>query len=624
MAPTLRPYQKEGGDRVVSAFLDSGQNRVLVKMPTGTGKTVLFAGLPTWDRLRPWLDGQERRGAFMLVIAHREELLRQAQAKIQAANPGLMVAIEQGDLHASRFADIVVASIQTLAARKYVRLERLLARHTFRIVVVDEAHHAAADSYRTTLAKLGFLPLADVSDSTEAEAVKFDDVDKMKAALIGWDDVAPKDRLLVGVTATPNRSDAIGLGCVFQTIAYSYGLKQAIDDGYLVPIKPWVVETAESLDGVHIARGDFKQNELADAVNTARRNRLAVDSWAHYSGKVPSLGFTVDVQHAHDLAAEFQRAGYRWQALSGETPKEERAIMLRQIQEGGLDGIANCMVLTEGTDLPVVGCILHTKPTKSATLYEQMTGRGLRPFPGKSECVVIDLVDLARRHSLQAAPVLYGLPPNLKTEGQDLQALADALDELREKLPNLDELLESGRFSLEELRDRVSTFDVFRVPDLGELAGVVSMNWIRSGLDTFRVGYPWGDGTETLIVSPDMLGKFTVATSLRPHVTGAGGEAYPYARRNGGQAVPLPATRQQTIAADIVGAAAALAVAEAFVTDHRRSVLKLKAKDAPWRARPASDKQIGYLRKLKIPIKPGISMGEASDAIDNFNALRGR
>jgi superfamily II DNA or RNA helicase len=143
-------------------------------------------------------------------------------------------------------------------------------------VVVDEAHHAAAASYRTALAHLGFLPLEVSSESGELEAPTHDDVAKMKASLAGWDARAPKDRLLIGVTATPNRSDAIGLECVFQTIAYSYGLKQAIEDGWLVPPVPWVIETKTSLDQVRTTAGEFNQKDLAEAVNTPERNALAL------------------------------------------------------------------------------------------------------------------------------------------------------------------------------------------------------------------------------------------------------------------------------------------------------------------------------------------------------------
>jgi hypothetical protein len=476
-------------------------------------------------------------------------------------------------------------------------------------VVVDEAHHAAAAAYRTVLARLGFLPMADASDKFDGvEAATFDDVEEMRAALTGGTR-APKDRLLIGVTATPNRSDAIGLGCVFQTIAYSYGLKQAIEDGYLVPIKPWVIETAESSTMCIRVRGSSNRTSSRTAVNTptaqpARGRRVA---GVRAGGADDRLYRRRPARARSRGRVPGRRAS--GQALSGRRLRGSRGQMLRQIQNGQLDGIANCMVLTEGTDLPIAGCILHAKPTKSATLYEQMTGRGLRPYPGKTQCVVLDLVDVARRHSLQTAPVLYGLPPGINTKGNELQKLADELEALREKIPNLDELLETKRYSLEELRDRATTFDVFTIPDLGAIASLVAMQWIRSGVDTFRVSYPWGDGTETLIVSPDVLGKFTVSLTLRPNVDETG-------RR--------PPARQRTLAAEIEGAGAALQVAERWVEADRRSVLKLKASDAPWRSRPASDKQIAYLEKLRIPIKPGMTMGEASNAIDMVKARAGR
>ncbi|HMJ04004.1 MAG TPA: DEAD/DEAH box helicase, partial [Conexibacter sp.] len=453
-APTLRPYQRNALDAIVThaqlAIREAlGCNRLLVKKPTGTGKTVMFAAMLQWPAIAKWLETFPANERKMLVIAHREELLDQAADKIQKQNKGLVVSIEQGDRYASPYSDVVIASIQTLAAMKFRRLHRLLRKHTFRIVVVDEAHHAAASTYRTALVHLGFLPAADADEAHEdVEAPMYDDVAVMEQALAGWDAQAPKDRLLVGVTATPNRSDSIGLNCVFQTLAYSYALKQAIDDGWLVPITPWVVESNTSLDSVRTSHGDFNQKDLANTVNTPERNRMAVAAWHEHAAGLSTIAFTVDVQHAHDLAAAFAEAGVKAAAVSGETPKEERRGILAAFTRGDLQVITNCMVLTEGTDLPRTGCILHAKPTKSSTLYEQMTGRGLRIHPGKTECVVIDIVDVARRHSLQTAPVLYGLPPGIAVkDGTPLQAVLDELEALRERYPNfdIDEALEARR-----------------------------------------------------------------------------------------------------------------------------------------------------------------------------------
>lgn len=609
-APSLRPYQIASLDAIVAAQA-KGNNRLLIKKPTGTGKTVTFAAMLQHPPLRAWLEQFPKGERKMLVIAHREELLDQAQDKISKANPGLIVSIEQGERHASRYSDVVIASIQTLQAMKFRRLKRLLTHHKFRIVIVDEAHHSAAPSYRTALVHLGFLPPAEASDVENIEAADFDDVVEMEKALQNWDARAPKDRLLVGVTATPNRSDAIGLGCVFQTIAYSYNLKDAIGDGWLVPILPWVIETESSLDDVRTTAGDFNQKDLAEAVNNAQRNELAVAAWREHAEGLSTIAFTVDVAHAHALAERFQKDGIRAAAISGETPKDDRRVMLRQFSEGQLDVLSNCMVLTEGTDLPRTSCILHAKPTKSATLYEQMTGRGLRLFPGKSECVVIDLVDVARRHSLQASPVLYGLPPGLLVKGKTLEQAAEELELFRQQNPNidLDELLARGRFSLADLKAKASTFDVWTVPELGDFGQGRSLVWLRLGAEKYRVSYPWADGTEMLDVGKDLLGKWEVVCTMRPHGDGAF----------------RPPARQRTLATGIDELEKAAIFAEEFVAQQRGAVAKLRSKDAPWRGRPASPKQLALLARKKIPHNPKkITMGEASDLIDLMVARRGR
>lgn len=619
----LRAYQVEQQRAIVDAFFVGTNNRILIKSPTGTGKTVMFAALLKHPAIASWLETVGSRPK-MWVIAHREELLDQAAEKIQAENPGLTVDFEQGARRANRYADIIVASIQTLSSGKFSRLKRLLQYGGApAIVIVDEAHHSAAATYRTTLAHLGFLPTSDISSSENIEAATHDDVEIMEKALKGWDQVAPKDRLLVGVTATPNRSDAIGLGCVFQTLGYSYALKDAIADGWLVAPVPWVVETEDSLDSVHTARGDFNQKELAETVNNPRRNRQAVKAWHEYASGLPTLAFTVDVQHAEDLATEFRAAGVRAEALSGKTDKGVRRQMLQRFRDRQIDVITNCMVLTEGTDLPIAACILHAKPTKSATLYEQMTGRGLRTHPKdpsgpdrlkadqatfiKPDCIVIDMVDVARKHSLQTAPVLYGLPPGLSAKGQSLQSLSEELEGIATTYPNFDieQALAGARLSLEEIRIKAKSFDIWTVPQLVAFGAGRAMNWIKMGEDVFRFQYPWQDGVEVLQVSRDILGRYDLSLTLRPSSGAA-------------------ATRQRTIATEVESADAAAGLAEAFVLQERRSIMKLKDKDAPWRSRPASPKQEQLLTRLRVPFKKPITMGQASDMIDLAQARRGR
>lgn len=599
----LRPYQSALLDAIATAR-EQGQNRLLLRAATGTGKTVSFAHLLKHDQLRAWLETFPQGERKMLIIAHREELLDQAADKIAHANPDLLVGVEQGSRRASRFSDVVVASIQTLTAMGCRRLLELLRYHTFRVVVYDECHHASSPTARTALVHLGFLPPADASDEHSLEAPSYDDVEKMSKALQGWDDVAPKDRLLVGFTATPNRSDGVGLSCVFQTIAFSYPLREAIQDGWLVPITPWVVDTTVALDNVRTNRGDFNQRELADAVNNRERNLLALHAWRQYAEGRPTLAFTVDVQHAHDLAATFREAGIEAHAISGETPKDERRDTLARFSAGEIDVITNCMVLTEGTDLPRTSCILHAKPTKSATLYEQMTGRGLRLFEGKQDCIVIDIVDIARKHSLMAAPVLYGLPPGLKSdEGKTLGEMADLFDLFVGKHPGFaaDKL---GKVSIERLAVQATTFNVWEIPSLGAFATGRALNWVKTATDTFRLQYPWQDGTEVLEVAPDLLGQFSVSCTLRP--------------TNGGP------SRHRTIAQALATADEAAVIAEAFVKAERASTTTLVDKTANWRTGPASEKQIKFLQWKRIPIKPRMTKGEAADLINLARARSGR
>jgi ATP-dependent helicase IRC3 len=284
------------------------------------------------------------------------------------------------------------------------------------------------------------------------------------------------------------------------------------------------------------------------------------------------------------------------------------------------------MVLTEGTDLPTTACILHAKPTKSATLYEQMTGRGLRVHPDdpagparlaflkrneanalalkKPNCIVVDVVDVARRHSLQTAPVLYGLPPNVDPKGKELGKFERELDEFREKYPSID-IGSLGRTSLEQLALKASTFDIWKIPELGPIGDHLNMGWVSTGQDFYRLQYPWGEGTEVVTVGPTVLGNFEISLTLRP------------ADRN-------QPPRQRTLAIGFENAAAALATAEAFIRQDRREVVRLKDRKAPWRDVPASPPQIALLRKLGAPIRAGITKGQASDLIDLANARRAR
>jgi Helicase conserved C-terminal domain len=372
-----------------------------------------------------------------------------------------------------------------------------------------------------------------------------------------------------------------------------------------------VVESDVNLDDVKVTGGDFNQKQLAAAVNNARRNELALAAWQEHAEGLSTLAFTVDVPHAHAVAKTFCEAGYQAAAISGETPKEERRSILRAYTDGRIQLVANCMVLTEGTDLPRTRCVLNLKPTKSGTLYEQMIGRGLRLFEGKEECIVIDVADVAKKHSLQVAPTLYGLPPGLVAEGKRLDEMEAALEKFKEEFPTIDveALLKAGRLTLAQLQAKASTFDVWKVPDLGSFREVVTLNWIRGSGDSFTLSYPWQDGQEKLAVQANMLGKYEVVATFRQAIEEHGR----YVRTD---------TRQRTLATDLPGPVEALKLAEHFVMQERGSVSRLRANDAPWRSRPASTKQLDLLRKWRVPIPKTCTSGQASDLIDLARSRR--
>lgn len=602
----LRPYQVETLRRISAARVN-GQNRVLVQSATGTGKTSVLSQLTT--ELHDWLETLPAKQRKLLVIAHREELIDQSAVRLRQNNPGMLVSIEQGDRVASIYSDAIVASIQTLDAGERKRLKRLLAHMQFAIVVVDECHHASANSYRRVLAELGFIP----DPAGEADFAQLPDAiraQKIEARTKEWDAVAPQDRLLVGFTATPNRSDSVGLSVVFQTIAFSYPMRQAITDGWLAPIRALAVASTTSLENVRTTAGEFNQKDLAEAVNTPNRNLAALMAWKEHAVEagVPraTLGFTVDVAHAHAAAELWQQAGYRFEAISGQTPNDDRKRLLRQYTEGQIDGLFNAMLLTEGTDLPRTACIQHLKPTKSATLYEQMTGRGLRLFKGKTDCLVLDMVDISRRHSLMAAPMLYGLPPLLNAKGQTLEQLEDDVTALREAHPGLDiDALLSSLTDMDKLKARLEAVNVFDVQPIDPaILQATALDWVRTG-DTYRLSYPWQEGQETVTVGIDMLGHWDVWVT--------------YSLFKG------DAPRQRTIVSQVSHAALAAMQAEQYVTQQRGSVAKMKDRNAAWKTRPATEKQKSFLARLRVPFNANtLTSGQAGALIDRAMHGRGR
>lgn len=347
----LRPYQQEAVDAVLTAF--EMHSSVLLVLPTGTGKTVVFATVA--EALRP-------RGR-VLVLAHREELIRQAAEKF-AEWTELSVAVEMAEERAADSgADVVVASVQTLA-----RPARLARFHPddFGLVIVDEAHHVVAGTYRRIMSHFG--------------AAK-----------------------VLGVTATPDRLDGQGLGGIFSTRAFSYELRDAIEDGWLSPIRQRaVVVDGLDLSAVRTVAGDLSEGDLERVMTQEAPLHGIAAPLARFAGQRRSLVFASTVKHAHALADVLGRyVGPEAVAvLDGGSPRDVRRATLADFEAGRRQFLVNCLLFTEGFDCPGIECVAVARPTKSRALYAQMAGRGTRTAPGKRDVLILDFKGNAGRHTL--------------------------------------------------------------------------------------------------------------------------------------------------------------------------------------------------------------------------------
>lgn len=584
----LRDYQRESHDSIAKSFLSAPYlTRQLIVLPTGMGKTVILASIRHHPSLDEWLSMYGTTHQKMLVLAHRDELITQAAEKITHINPGLIVEIEKAERKASPMADVIVASVQTLKGKRLLKINP----DDCRICVVDEAHHSTSPSYTDILQHLKFLPPNGWGPARPTTGKSDDLLRWQRERLAEWDQVCDKDRLLLGFTATPRRSDNVGLEAVFQDIVYSKTIREGIEEGHLSRLRAIRVLSQTSLDGVSTLAGDFNQGELADCVNTEDRNKLAVKAWLEHAHGRQTIAFCASVAHAHDLAREFREQGIRAIGVSGVTPPQERRDILRMFNTGRVTVLANCQLLTEGFDEPNIQCVLHTKPTKSSIQYIQMTGRGTRLHPDKDDCLVIDVVDVTRRHSLLTAPELFGLPAGFDGKGDDLLNVAKKVDAVKEDHPNIQT---SDLRSLDELQMRVEQIDIWTSQVQSQLTSEhAKMTWLQDGPTTFRLALAMTPNThEHVEISQGALGKWDVTLHTNGNIS---------------KLATTPDIKR------------AFTDAESWLTEHRPHQTILADRMSPWRSMQPTKDQVAHARRLKIPeavIASAKSRGELSDFID--------
>ena len=402
-APTLRPYQL-AAITAIEAEWARGVKRTLLVLPTGTGKTVVFAELIR-RFLAELVRRFEQRGDRALVLAHREELLEQAQRKL--LDVGVWSALEKAERRA-RSEPVVVASVQTLQRK---RLERFRPEE-FGVVIVDEAHHSTATSYRRPL-------------------------DRFRTAFV------------LGVTATPDRADGTALGEMFESVAYRYELRDAIRDGYLVPItaRRIFVESVD-LSAIKTRAGDLAQDELAQVMASDQAILEVVIPLLEQAGDRRTIVFGVDVAHSMALTqAICERRPGAARVAHGEMDRRARAELLGDFRAGQFQFLVNCALFTEGFDEPSLACVACARPTKSRALYTQMVGRGTRLARGKRDLLVLDFVGNAGRHKLVGP--LDALAPG----DVDEAVRREAERMLAEEVQDLDGLVDEAAAALERRRE---------------------------------------------------------------------------------------------------------------------------------------------------------------------------
>lgn len=346
MGQELRPYQQQARDRIHAEW-DAGHTRTLLVLPTGTGKTIVFASVAA---------DQVRAGDRVLILAHRGELLEQAADKLQRST-GLVSAVEKAESTClDSWFRVVVGSVQTL--QRTARLERF-PQDYFGTIIIDEAHHAITDSYRRIL-------------------------DYFSGAKV------------LGVTATPDRGDMRNLGEVFDSLAFEYKLTDAIKEGYLCKIMAQTIPLQLDITSVTMSGGDYAVGDLGTALDPYLEQIAAEMARRCKSRKtVVFLPLIKTSQKFRDLLNTY---GFRAAEVNGQS--DDRRQVLADFDAGKYNVLCNSMLLTEGWDCPSVDCVVVLRPTKVRSLYSQMVGRGTRLSPGKTDLLLLDFLWMTDKHEL--------------------------------------------------------------------------------------------------------------------------------------------------------------------------------------------------------------------------------
>lgn len=514
----LRDYQRECIDAIGKEW-DNDVGRTAAVIGTGGGKTVIFSHMAAEEQGRT------------LVIAHRQELVDQAAGKMRAVAPGLNVGVDMANRRADTTCHVVVASVQTLASEKRIRRWE---RGAFARVTVDECHHAPTPTYLGILDYFGCMA---ESGGTRA----------------------------AGFTATLMRGDGVGLGSVWKTVAFEKTLLDLIAGGYLVNPAGIAVPIDADFSKAPTSHGDYTAAGLGELLEDAGLEKAVADAYVEHAAGRPGIVFTPTVATAQAAARALRDRGVKAEAVWGDMDGDARKAAVEGLRDGGLDVLCNCQILTEGTDIPRAEVAIMARPTRSAPLYQQMAGRVLRTYPGKTGALIIDLVGVTADHKLKTLiDLAAGQMPGKKDgdRAEDGETLADAVQRIAH--------IKLG---------------AARAVDLFAESQAV---WLQTAGGYWFI--PASGGHVALLPGPG--GQYAVA--LFP----PGGAPPKYSPPAPDITLAMALGEQHAAAAD------------------RRNGAHTATRDAVWRRRAApTGKQLALCERMRVAVPPGATAGDISDLI---------
>ncbi|KAJ5689618.1 ATP-dependent helicase IRC3 [Penicillium macrosclerotiorum] len=555
----LRDYQEECIQSVLT-YLDQGHRRLGISLATGSGKTVIFT------QLISRVPARDARGTKTMIIVHRRELVEQAVKHCRLAYPSKIVEIEMGNNVATGHGDIIIASVQTLARGRIAKFDPAW----FKLILVDEAHHIVARSYRDVL---GHFSLNEPSQN------------------------AP---VLVGVSATFARFDGLKLGAAIDHIVYHKDYVDMIGESWLTNAVFTTVKSEANLSNVKKDKfGDFALSSLSEAVNTSITNNITVRAWmANARDRKSTLVFCVDVAHVRQLTATFREHGVDARYITAATPKNVRAEQLEAFKNREFPVLLNCGLFTEGTDIPNIDCVLLARPTRSRNLLIQMIGRGLRLFPGKENCHIIDMV-ASLATGVLSTPTLFGLHPDEVLNKSSVEEIRKEREEpdLAESPQESQAISTSDSDINLEFTHYDSVYDLLDDTKFEKHIRSLSPNsWVRIGNDKYLLSDATGWLTlerEGDVFNVQHVMKFTNPMTETPQFT-----------------------RPRTIAS---GPNLETAVRAADTYASSKFDERYIASWKPWRQSPATSGQIKLLNKAHIRqggLRPqDLTRGQAADII---------